>query len=123
GAATVNGGAGGREHPVAGGAQEVGVVVDTDDIALVPQPVCSGDAGDGFDHRAVHAAVHDAVRLVLCWGDRPVGPHDVGADLDEFGPLRMVDPDVVGGVDLCDIVQMGRAGGGLVVHTGSLVRA
>ena len=46
--------------------QEVGVVVDPDDIAtaVLGEPYVGRRAGDALDHRAVHAAVHDAHGLL-----------------------------------------------------------
>ncbi len=51
--------------PERDGAQEVGVVVDTDYVAaaVLVEPDRARDAGQAFDDRAVHTAVHDAPRL------------------------------------------------------------
>ena len=119
GAAPMDGSAGRGEHPLAGRAQEVGVVVDADDVALVPQPGGPGDAGDGFDDRAVDAAVHDAVGLMLRRGDRPAGPHEIGSDLGELEAERRAESAVVEGRHRLGVAQQFRIVGGLVAHAHS----
>ena len=63
---------------LADGPQEVGVVRDADHLAVIAQPECARDAGDGLDDGAVDAAVSDAVGLPLGRRDRPAHPQLLG---------------------------------------------
>ena len=66
------------------GAQEVGVVVDADDVSatVLAEPHLTGEAGQAFDDGAVHAAVHDAPRLQQLVFDLQPRPSAVGGELD-----------------------------------------
>ena len=74
----------GHERALADRAQEVGVVVDPDDVpaTVLAEPHLPGDAGQAFDDGAVHAAVHDAPRLQQLVFDLQLRPATVGGELE-----------------------------------------
>ena len=88
---SVDGGGRCGRPAITDGSQEVGVVRDADDLALVAVPGRSGDTGRGLHQGAPHAAVHYSVRLVVL-GLHIDGQHDpICGDLFELDAQSIVE--------------------------------
>ena len=90
--------------PDGDGAQEIGVVVDPDDVAaaVLAEPDLPRHAGQALDDRAVHAAVHDAPRLQQLVGDLKAGRcRRRGSARGIRGRSRRVEPGTEAGRDVC----------------------
>lgn len=76
----------GMQRSLSDRTEEIGVVVNADDMASVTEPRAARQTCDSFNDRAVHTAVHKACRLVHIRPNLPMGPYRVGRYFREPEP-------------------------------------